>query len=95
MAETQNEYGLPTDKAESRRTAKLLPRFYRTESNKKFVQATLDQLTQSGTVKKLNGYIGRQNAKAVTGNDVFIEMTDYTEMCVKDTNINVFMDRFI
>ena len=29
------------------------------------------------------------------GNDVFIEMTDYTEMCVKDTNINVFMDRFI
>ena len=46
MAETQNEYGLPTDKAEPRRTAKLLPRFYRTESNKKFVQATLDQLTQ-------------------------------------------------
>ena len=29
------------------------------------------------------------------GDDVFIEMTDYTEMCVKNTNINVFMDRFI
>lgn len=28
-------------------------------------------------------------------NDVYIEMTDYTEMCVKDTNINVFMDHFI
>ena len=73
MSEEQNEYGLPTDKGEKRRTAKLLPRYYRTESNKKFIQATLDQLTQSGTVKKLNGYIGRQNAKAVTGNDVFDE----------------------
>jgi hypothetical protein len=29
------------------------------------------------------------------GDDVYIEMTDYTEMCVKNTNINVFMDRFI
>lgn len=29
------------------------------------------------------------------GEDVFIEMLDYTEMCVKNTNINVFMDRFI
>ena len=102
MAETQNEYGLPTDKAESRRTAKLLPRFYRTESNKKFVQATLDQLTQSGTVKKLNGYIGRQNAKAVTGNDVFIEAvtTDRQHYqlepsaVVKDTldNVTFFKD---
>ena len=73
MAEEQNEYGLPTNKGEKRRTARLLPRYYRTESNKKFIQATLDQLTQSGTVKKLNGYIGRQNAKAVTGTDVFID----------------------
>lgn len=27
--------------------------------------------------------------------DVRIEMIDYTEICVKNTNINVFMDRFI
>jgi hypothetical protein len=73
MAEEQNEYGLPINKGEKRRTARLLPRYYRTESNKKFIQATLDQLTQSGTVKKLNGYVGRQNAKAVTGTDVFID----------------------
>ena len=29
------------------------------------------------------------------GHDVHIEMIDYTEVCVKNTNINVFMDRFI
>lgn len=72
MAEEQNEYGLPVGKGEKRRSARLLPRFYRTEPNKKFLQATIDQLTQSGTVKGVNGYIGRQNAKAVTGQDVFV-----------------------
>jgi len=73
MAEEQNEYGLPIGKGEKRRGAKLLPRYYRTEPNKKFIQATIDQLTQTGTVRRLNGYIGRQNAKAVTGKDVFLD----------------------
>ncbi len=73
MAEEQNEYSLPIGNNESRKTARLLPRYYRTESNKKFLQATVDQLTQSGTVKKINGYIGRKNAKAVTGSDVFVD----------------------
>jgi hypothetical protein len=102
MAEQQNEYGLPIGKGEKRRTARLLPRFYRTESNKKFIQATIDQLTQSGTVKKLNGFIGRQNAKAATDNDVFIESatTDRQNYqlepsaVVKDTlgNVTFFKD---
>ena len=54
------------------KTSNLLPRFYRTDSNKKFIQATIDQLVQPGTVKKINGFIGRQNAKASTGDDIFI-----------------------
>lgn len=29
------------------------------------------------------------------GDDVIIEMTDYTEMHVVNTNIKVFMDRFV
>ena len=102
MAEQQNEYGLPIGKGEKRRTAGLLPRFYRTEPNKKFIQATIDQLTQSGTVKKLNGFIGRQNAKAVTATDVFVEAatTDRQNYqlepaaVVKDTlgNVTFFKD---
>ena len=50
----------------------FLPRFYRSESNKKFLQATIEQLVKPGTVKKINGYIGRQNAKATTGDDIFV-----------------------
>jgi hypothetical protein len=50
----------------------LLPRYYQSIDNKKFVQATLDQLVQTGTAKKLNGYIGRINAKSADGKDIYI-----------------------
>jgi hypothetical protein len=52
--------------------SELLPRIFRTDSNKKFIQATIDQLIQPGTVKKVNGFIGRQNSKSSTGADVFV-----------------------
>jgi hypothetical protein len=68
----QNEPKVPISNVEQRNTSDLLPRFYRTKSNKKFLQATLDQLTQPGTVKKLNGFIGRETAKAVTSSDIFL-----------------------
>ena len=50
----------------------FLPKFYQTDANKKFLQATVEQLTRPGTVNKINGFIGRENAKATTGNDIFI-----------------------
>jgi hypothetical protein len=50
----------------------FLPKFYQTDANKKFLQATIDQLTRPGTVKKINGFIGRENAKATSGSDIFI-----------------------
>ena len=74
----QNEPSLPISNNEKRSSADLLPRYYRTNSNRKFLSATLDQLTQPGTVKKLNGYLGRQNAKAVKSSDIFITAPDIT-----------------
>ena len=73
---TQNEPSLPLSNSEERKSADLLPRFYRTDSNKKFLSATLDQLTQPGTVKKVTGFIGRKNAKAVKSDDIYISATD-------------------
>ena len=72
----QDESGLPVTGNEPRKTSDLLPRTYRTDSNKKFLQATLDQLTQPGRVKKLNGFIGRKNAKASKSDDIFIQAPD-------------------
>ena len=74
----QNESGLPLSNKDNRDSANLLPRIFRTDSNKKFLQATLDQLTQPGTVKKVNGYVGRQNAKAVKADDIFVKAADTT-----------------
>jgi hypothetical protein len=83
-------------------SANLLPRYYRTDANKKFLQATLDQLIQPGTVKKVNGYIGKQNAKSSTGEDIFVAAANQSRqdyqlepgLTVKDTlgNTTFFKD---
>jgi hypothetical protein len=54
----------------------LLPKYYRSEDNRKFIQATLDQLSQRGTAKKITGYIGKQNAKSSDGNDIYVTAPD-------------------
>ena len=51
----------------------LLPRFYRSEANKKFLQSTIEQLIQPGSVERVNGFIGRQNSKATKSSDIFID----------------------
>jgi len=67
MADNTNPNGGKSSSSE------LLPKFYRTEANKKFLQATVDQLIQPGTVKKVNGYVGRKNSKSTTGSDIFLD----------------------
>lgn len=69
---TQNEYGLPIPGDNKRTASSLLPRFFRTEANQKFLQATLDQLIQPGVAEKINGYFGRKNAKSYAAADNYI-----------------------
>ena len=56
----------------------LIPRFYQTDANKKFLNSTLDQLIQSGSVEKINGFIGRKNAKVTKSNDVYVQSKSST-----------------
>ena len=78
-------------------TVDLLPKYYQTDDNKKFIQATLDQLAQKGTAKKVNGYIGRKNAKSATGKDIYVNAINSTRqnyqlepsVVIKDTSDNV------
>jgi hypothetical protein len=67
MADITNPFGDKKPLASS-----LLPSFYQTDPNKRFLQATVDQLVQPGVVKKINGFIGRENSKATTGGDIFL-----------------------
>ena len=71
----QNEYPLPADskKPPRRHSAELLPRYFRTAHNKKFLGATLDQLVQPGVAEKLNGYFGRETSRSYKANDVYIK----------------------
>ena len=59
------------------RTIDLLPEIFRTETNKKFLAATLDQLTQEPNVNRTQGYVGRRVGPGVNPADNYI--TEPTE----------------
>ena len=68
----QNEYPLPAGNNVIRTSAEFLPRYFRTNANKKFLASTLDQLTTPGVVEKINAYVGRREAKAVAIDDNYL-----------------------
>ena len=92
--DNQSEYPLPTGKSTSRKSVDLLPKYYRTNANKKFLAATLDQLISPGTVKKLNGYIGRQYAKSTAADDIFLAAADSVRQNYQFEPSLVIQDRF-
>ena len=47
---------------EYRRTVQHLPAFYRTDANQRFLASTMDPLVQKGSLERIEGVIGRQDA---------------------------------
>ena len=68
----QNESPLPAGKKVEKLSIDFLPKFFRTEANRKFLQGTIDQLVSPGVAEKLSGYIGRETAKAYSPADNYI-----------------------
>ena len=56
-----------------RRSIAHLPAFYRTDNNHRFLSSTLDQLIQPGSLKRLDGYIGRAHSYTRQASDSYIE----------------------
>jgi hypothetical protein len=56
----------------ARRTVDLLPEIFRTDTNKKFLSATLDQLTQEPRVNRTRGYVGRRIGPGVDPQDNYV-----------------------
>ena len=70
----QNESALPVPGQNNKITSSdFLPKFFRTQANKKFLQGTLDQLIQPGVAEKINGYYGRTTAKAYKTTDNYVD----------------------
>lgn len=69
----QKEFPLPAgDNNPKRKSEQHLPKYFRTSVNSKFLSSTLDQMLQPGVAEKLNGFVGRQTARAFTSNDSYI-----------------------
>ena len=70
--DNQNEYPLPAGSDGQKRSAELLPRYFRTDANKKFLGSTLDQFTSSGVLEKINAFAGSRVAKATATTDNYL-----------------------
>ena len=69
----QKEPSLPIGADASRSSVNFLPRYFRTGTNQKFLNGTLDQLISVGNVDKVNAYIGRKTSKAYTALDNYVD----------------------
>jgi hypothetical protein len=58
------------------RSVDFLPEIFRTDTNKQFLAATLDVLTQEPQFKKTQGYIGRTVGPGVTADDRYVVEPD-------------------
>ena len=68
MATTRNNVYLSTD----RTSVDLLPNYYRTNSNKKFLGSTIDQLINPGQVDSISSYLGRKITPAYKYTDSYL-----------------------
>lgn len=69
---------MDNSKNSNRSSTTHIPKFYNTESNKKFLSSTFDRLIQPGLVEKINGYIGRTHTQNYK----------YTDYYLKDVSAN-------
>lgn len=81
----------------ARRTLEFLPSVFQTDTNKKFLSATLDQLVAEPEFTRLNGYIGRTFAPTYKSTDSYIlessaQRQNYQlepSLVIKDSSNNV------
>ena len=67
----QNPMELPGNN-KRRKSSDHLPKYFRTQVNKKFLASTIDQMIQPGSVEKISGYYGRKDAKGYNLNDFYV-----------------------
>ena len=56
----------------ARKSSNLLPGVFQTDTNQKFLSATVDQLISEPRLTKVNGYIGRKFAPTYKSGDNYI-----------------------
>jgi hypothetical protein len=72
----QEDFSLPDANNSDRSASNFLPKYFRTDINKKFINSTIDQMINPGVVEKIDAYAGRRHAKATKYTDNFLQ--DFT-----------------
>jgi len=67
-----NEPVSKENKDNRRNSAELLPMFFRTETNKKFLGSTLDSLISTGNLDRMNGFVGQLDVPNAKTSDTYI-----------------------
>lgn len=62
--------------ANSRKSVNLLPAFFRTEKNKKFLSSTLDQLISVPQLNRIDAYVGSKNTPTYQAGDLYLTDTN-------------------
>ena len=78
---------------EYRRTVQHLPAFYRTDANQRFLSSTLDPLVQKGSLERLDGFIGRQDAGTRKSTDRYVSATSRDRMAYQLEPAVTYADR--
>lgn len=63
---------LPANGMTDRTSVDFLPRYFRTSSNRKFLNATLDQMISEGEVEKISAFLGRKDTEAYKIGDRYL-----------------------
>lgn len=72
----QEDFSLPASNNSDRSASNFLPKYFRTDTNKKFINSTIDQMINPGVVEKIDAYAGHRYAKATKSTDNFLQ--DFT-----------------
>jgi len=78
---------------EYRRSVAHLPAFYRTDANQRFLSSTLDPLVQKGSLERLDGYIGRQDAYTRQVTDRYLGATSRSRFAYQLEPAVTYTDR--
>jgi hypothetical protein len=71
--DNQNDFPLPGGKKSPKQGAEFLPKYFRTNTNRKFLDATIDQFNSDGVAEKIDAFVGKREAKAVDINDNYLD----------------------
>ena len=63
-----------------RKSASFLPKFLQTDKNKKFLHGTLDQLLNSKSLERVDGYVGRRFGPSYSTKDPYISTVGQLEL---------------